>query len=153
MYGTDDELSGDDFIIVFKSSMIKSKDGNTEFENNAIPLEDGSIQGVYYSIGVFIDAINNYEIAAWEYLALPDEKVIMYVFIGLLFAILRTYFESKELNKEYEYDSLEKFKKELDLKSSVFRWWFLFPISAITWLFGTLLFAKVGTMFYNILNA
>jgi len=76
VYGTDDEFSDDDFIIVFKSSMIKSRDGRAGFKNNAISSEDGSIQGVCYSRGGFIDAINNYEIAAWECLSLPDEKVI-----------------------------------------------------------------------------
>lgn len=77
VYGTDDEFSDDDFIIVFKSSMIKSKHGNyNTFKNNAISSNDGDIQGVCYSRGGFIDAINNYDVAAWECLSLPEEKVI-----------------------------------------------------------------------------
>lgn len=77
IYGTDDEFSDDDFIIVFKSSFIKSKDGqHNTFRNNAISSDDGKIQGVCYSRGGFIDAINNYEIGAWECLSLPEDKVI-----------------------------------------------------------------------------
>jgi len=124
--------------------------------------------GATVSAGIFI-GLNyfwgNFPIESY----ISWQLIGMYVFIGLLFAILRTYFKGKELTKKYNVgigshknptQSLEQFKKEYDLKSSVFRWWFLFPISAITWLCGTLLrdawdvlYAKVGTMFYKILNA
>lgn len=56
------------------------------------------------------------------------KNIGLYISIGFVFAIVRTYFKGRELKGRY-----------FDLKSSVFRWWFLFPISAINWVFGKLL--------------
>jgi hypothetical protein len=61
------------------------------------------------------------------------KNISIYVFIGFLFSLVRTYFKGKELNKYPEE------KKRFRLKEHVFRWWFLFPISAINWFFGHLL--------------
>lgn len=58
-------------------------------------------------------------------------NVLAYLFIGFLFSLVRTYFKGKKLKPEE--------KKYFDLKDHVFRWWLLFPISALTWLFGDLL--------------
>lgn len=62
VYGTNTESSDQDFIIVGKGSTLS----NGAFKNNAISNSDKSIQGVMYSRGGFIDAINNYDIAALE---------------------------------------------------------------------------------------
>jgi len=72
VYGTDDEYSDSDFIIVMKSGMLS--DGS--FKSNAISNSDRTIQGVLYSRGGFIDAINNYDISVMECLSLPKDKVI-----------------------------------------------------------------------------
>lgn len=71
-YGTADADSDYDFIIVTKSSMLKSG----AFRQNAISNKDRTIQGVLYSRGGFIDAINNYEIGVLECLFLPEELII-----------------------------------------------------------------------------
>ena len=62
VYGTNTESSDQDFIIVGKGSTLS----NGAFKNNAISNSDKPIQGVMYSRGGFIDAINNYDIAALE---------------------------------------------------------------------------------------
>lgn len=72
IYGTDDEYSDSDYIIVFKSSFLPSG----AFKDNAISSVDRSIQGTCYSRSGFIDAINNYEIAALECIFLPEDKIV-----------------------------------------------------------------------------
>jgi hypothetical protein len=73
VYGTDNEDSDDDFIIVYKAAMLP----NGAFRNNAISSADKKIQAVCYSRGGFQDAINNYEIGALECISLPDSMAIM----------------------------------------------------------------------------
>ncbi len=73
VYGTTDNDSDYDYIIVMKSGMLS----NGAFKNNAISNENGNIQGVIYSRGGFIDAINNYEIGALECLSLDPSDVIL----------------------------------------------------------------------------
>ncbi len=73
VYGTADENSDHDYIIVLKRAMLE----NGAFRQNAISNEAGTIQGVLYSRGGFIDAINNYEIGALECLSLPPEQIIL----------------------------------------------------------------------------
>lgn len=75
----------------------------------------------------------------------------IYLLIGLMFSIIRTYFKGREVDKED--------KKYFDLKGNVFRWWFLFPISAINWIFGkllkdlyNLLYSKIGGFYEQIFN-
>lgn len=72
IYGTDDEYSDSDHIIVFKSSLLPSG----AFKDNAISSRHRDIQGVCYSRSGFIDAINNYEISALECIFLPEDKII-----------------------------------------------------------------------------
>lgn len=72
VYGTDDEYSDSDYIIVYKSSLLPSG----SFRDNAISSDDGEIQGTCYSRGGFIDAINKYEMSALECVFLPEDKVI-----------------------------------------------------------------------------
>jgi hypothetical protein len=72
VYGCNDEYSDEDFIIVYKSSLLPSG----AFKDNAISSLDKNIQAVCYSRSGFIDAINNYEICALECLFLPEEKII-----------------------------------------------------------------------------
>lgn len=79
-------------------------------------------------------------------------NILLYIFIGFIFALVRTYFKGKELK--------EKQKEYFELKEHVFRWWFLFPISAINWIFGKLMkdlwnftynkFEKLFTKIFNL---
>lgn len=55
----------------------------------------------------------------------------MYILIGFIFALVRTYFKGRELSDEK--------KQFYDLRDSVLRWWFLFPFSMLNWIFGKLL--------------
>lgn len=73
IYGTADPDSDEDFIIVTKGAMLKSG----AFRQNAISNKNYTVQGVIYSRGGFIDAINNYEIGALECMFLPEDKVVM----------------------------------------------------------------------------
>jgi len=72
VYGTAGKDSDNDFIIVMKRGILE----NGAFRNNAISNASRNIQGVVYSRGGFIDAINNYEIGALECLSLSPEDVI-----------------------------------------------------------------------------
>lgn len=77
VYGTDDEFSDDDYIVVHKSFTIKnSYNDKLSFRQNALSSEDGQIQVIRYSRSGFLDAIDNYEIGALECLFLPEDKVI-----------------------------------------------------------------------------
>lgn len=72
VYSCNNEYSDEDFIIVYKSSLLPSG----AFKDNAISSDDHQIQGVCYSRTGFIDAINNYDIGALECLFLPEDKII-----------------------------------------------------------------------------
>ena len=72
IYGTATEFSDDDYVIVYKSSLLPSG----AFKDNAITSDDGLIQGTCFSRSGFIDAINNYQITALECIFLPEDKVI-----------------------------------------------------------------------------
>lgn len=72
VYGTHSEQSDYDYIIVTKGSMLNSG----AFRQNAISSADKMIQGVLYSRGGFIDAINNYEIGALECLSLDPSMIV-----------------------------------------------------------------------------
>ena len=72
IYGTDNEESDSDYIIVTKGSMLKSG----AFKQNAISNIDRSIQGIIYSRSGFIHAINSYDISALECLSLGPDFVV-----------------------------------------------------------------------------
>jgi hypothetical protein len=70
VYGTERPDSDYDFIVVFKRSFLDSG----SFKDNAISNKDGTIQATCYSRGGFIDAINNYQLPAWEALSVEPVK-------------------------------------------------------------------------------
>jgi predicted nucleotidyltransferase len=72
IYGTDNENSDDDYVIVYKTSFLP----NGCFRDNARSSKNRKIQGTCYSKSGFIDAINNYQISALECIFLPEDKVI-----------------------------------------------------------------------------
>jgi hypothetical protein len=71
VYGTADENSDSDYIIVYKSMLPSGA-----FKDNAISSPDRMIQGTCYSRSGFIDAINNYQISALECLFIPEEMIV-----------------------------------------------------------------------------
>lgn len=80
------------------------------------------------------------------------KNVGMYLFIGFIYSIVRTYFKGKELN--------EKEKERFDLRDHIFRWWLLFPICAVNWVFGRLLadlfnwvYRYINKLYYCVFNA
>lgn len=72
VYGTASQDSDEDFVIVYKTSLLPSG----AFRDNAISSEDRKIQGTCFSRSGFIDAINTYYITALECIFLPEEKII-----------------------------------------------------------------------------
>jgi hypothetical protein len=72
VYGSINEFSDEDFIIVYKASLLPSG----AFKDNAISSEDREIQGTCFSRGGFIDALNNYQIVALECTFLPEDKIV-----------------------------------------------------------------------------
>lgn len=76
IYGNAKPNSDEDYIIVYKKSLLPSG----SFKDNAISSKDRYIQGTCYSRGGFIDAINNYQISALECIFLQEDKIIKNTF-------------------------------------------------------------------------
>lgn len=79
-------------------------------------------------------------------------NISIYLFLGFIFSLIRTYFKGKKLN--------DKQKQSFELKEHVFRWWLMFPICLITWVFGDLLkelynfvYSKLSKVYESIFNA
>lgn len=84
---------------------------------------------------------------------LTIKNVSLYLIVGFLYSILRTYFKGIELKGDPD-------KKHFRLKEHVFRWWFLFPVSFLNWLLSDLLgnvydfvYAKLEGMYQAVFNA
>jgi predicted nucleotidyltransferase len=72
VYGSANEFSDNDYVIVYKQSLLPSG----AFKDDAITSDDGDIQGVCYSKGGFINDINNYHMTALESIFLPDDMIV-----------------------------------------------------------------------------
>ena len=72
IYGTANQFSDHDYIIVAKSTISSGA-----FRDNAVSNSDFTIQGTLYSRAGFTDAINNYDMPAMEALSLNEEDVIL----------------------------------------------------------------------------
>lgn len=72
IYGTANQFSDHDYIIVAKSTIPSGA-----FRDNAVSNKDYTIQGTLYSRAGFIDAINNYDMPAMECLSLAKEEAIL----------------------------------------------------------------------------
>lgn len=80
-------------------------------------------------------------------------NIALYLGIGFLYAIARTYVYGRKLEK-FDNHAVD------DLKGNVFRWWFLFPISLISWAISDLvgdiwdfIYDKVGNGFQYVMKA
>ena len=113
-------------------------------------IADLSESGTTATISVLIFLGLNYFWGNFDVLTIISiRNVGVYLFLGFLFSLIRTYFKGKELSVEQ--------KKYFDLKDHVFRWWFLFPICLINWVFGSLLkdmfdaiYMKIGKVYSNL---
>lgn len=116
-------------------------------------MADRTEDGWQATTGVGIFLVLNYFWGNFPVLSFISIKsVVIYLALGFLFSLLRTYFKGKELSAED--------KKYFKLKEHVFRWWFLFPVCAINWVFGKLFvdlynlaYTKIGKIFERIFNA
>lgn len=70
-------------------------------------------------------------------------NVFLYVSVGFVFSLFRTYRKGRELSADK--------KKYFNLKDHVFRWWFLWPFSATNWIFGHML-GDIYSFLYDNLN-
>ena len=61
----------------------------------------------------------------WEYL-LKWKMIVVYLLVGVLFSVIRTYFKGKSLT--------EKQLKNYDLRKDIIRWWLIWPISLVVWI-------------------
>lgn len=103
------------------------------------------LTGILIGLIYFWGDVAFFEIFNWK-------NIAMYLFLGKIFALVRTYFKGKEL------DANEK--QYFDLRDNYLRWWFLFPFAAINWIFGRLLkdfgtfvYSKMGGVVEKIFNA
>jgi len=96
------------------------------------------------------------------------KNIFAYVLIGFLFALIRTYFKGQELKRK----SMPKnvllsesasrtydYRKNFELKDNVFRWWFMWPISFLSWVFTDIvrdiynfIYSKVEILFTKVFN-
>lgn len=93
---------------------------------------------------------------------------LIYLGIGLVYAMVRTYFYGRKPYTHWSFDKdnspeklkeLKRVKLKSKLKGNVFRWWFLFPISFINWVLSDLLkdffnaiYSKLRKVFEGILD-
>lgn len=66
-------------------------------------------------------------------------NVVGYLFLGLVYALVRTYHFGKTVSSIYIKSNEKNSPVPSELKENVFRWWFLWPISLIVWVCSELL--------------
>lgn len=109
--------------------------------------------GEYAFVSLLIALCLNYFWGNFPILNLISFRSIgIYLFVGFIFSIVKTFFKGKKLSVDD--------KKYFDLKEHVFRWWLMFPICLITWVFGDLLkdlynfvYSKLNKFYLFIFNA
>jgi len=63
--------------------------------------------------------------------AITWQTVLSYLGVGFVFAIIRVYFHGRHI-AEYGHSDNES------IQNHIFRWWFIWPISLIYWIFSSL---------------
>ena len=109
--------------------------------------------GIYAFVAVIVAVGLNYFWGTFPILSLISfRNISIYLFLGFIFSLIRTYFKGKKLDA--------KQKEYFELKEHVFRWWLMFPICLITWVFGDLLkelynfvYSKLSKVYQSIFNA
>jgi len=111
--------------------------------------ESGGVAFAAFLIAVGL----NYFWGTFPILAIVSfRSVSIYLFLGFIFSLIRTYFMGKKLDANQ--------KAYFNLKEHVFRWWLMFPISLINWVIGDLLkdlydivYIKLSKVYLTIFNA
>jgi len=100
------------------------------------------------------------------------ENVIMYVAIGFVYSLFRTFLFGRKTRKKIKKEGIEKYngyelsttgsleweleRKKDELKENFFRWWFMFPISLLYWIFSDLfvdLYNSIYSRIKGVINA
>ncbi len=129
------------FWIVFSALMI------TFFISEQI--KNGTVAFVAVCIFLGIWAYSGIDPTVYSYLNWPN--IILYLFTGFVFSVIRTYvyvkkkwrpfISSPEMSAEAikRNNRIARDEVKEEVKRNVFRWWFMFPISALHWAFADLL--------------
>lgn len=122
---------------------------------------------------VFITIMHFY--SDWDPIGITSwGQVGLYLLMGFIHSLIRTYFYGrKPIPKAFEHypngrstdDEIEIHKNNIikdrksHLKGNVFRWWFLFPISFINWVFSDLIrdvynfiYSQLQRLYEGVLN-
>lgn len=122
----------------------------------------------FISIGIFLVVTQLF--STFDILSFVTLKYVgIYFGIGAVYALIRTYIygrkraiekSTKDFSGSYPTESGFDFDTRVRLKRNVFRWWFMFPISLLFWVFSDLLkelynfvYDKVKGLFIQILKA
>lgn len=115
----------------------------------------------YFAVVAIIVAIGlNYFWGTFPILSIFTlRNCAIYLFIGFIFSIIRTYFKGKELSAyDKKYQTANK-KAIFNLQDHVYRWITMWPISGINWVFGRLLvdawnfiYTKIGILYRSVFN-
>jgi hypothetical protein len=116
-------------------------------------ISDIEEAGAFAFVAVLIAILFNHFWGTFPLLSMVSfRNVSIYLFLGFVFSLIRTYFKGKKLTADQ--------KKYFSLKDHVFRWWLMFPICLINWVFGDLLkdlynfvYSKLGKVYQAIFNA
>ena len=109
-------------------------------------VEHGGIAFVavldYLILNHFFGNIPTKEIFTWW-------NIAVYLFIGVVYALIRTYFFGREESKaQSKLGPISESWILDELKENVFRWWFLWPISLIVWMFSKI-FGQLWDKLYD----
>jgi hypothetical protein len=104
--------------------------------------------GIYAFVSLIVFGVIYYFWGTFEPLLifLSWKMLSLYFVVGLIYSIVRTFFEGRTLGEDikdlpdekpnvYSYNNKESQKNIFfdELKGNVFRWWFMWPISLINW--------------------
>jgi hypothetical protein len=117
----------------------------------------------YFAVIVIIIAIGlNYFWGTFPLLSIFTlRNCTIYLFVGFVFSIIRTYFKGKELTAYDRKNSNtnRSRKASFNLQDHVYRWITMWPISGINWICGRLLvdawnfiYMKIGVLYRSVFN-
>ena len=128
-------------------------------------IAESKENGFIAFFGFLIFSIVNYYWGDFNVLAYFSwANIGAYFGIGLVYALFKTYVYAKKQRAKSLTDehTSYKYKRERaieDLKGNVFRWWFIWPISLVYWIFSDLfrdiwafLWGKVSIFFTSIFD-
>ena len=113
-------------VVLFFISLIISdisKDGTIAFVATLI----------FLGLNYFWGAVPTNNLFTWE-------NVGIYLLIGFIYSLIRTYFKRREFNRiEEMLKQPSRDRLYFNIKDHVFRWWFLWPVSLFVWILSDIL--------------